>query len=180
MRLFNTGDGEGGEELGVWDPGVPLCHDAAQAGHGPVPGTRGVSGPGEAWLWMWPDPALHRDTSADIGCNLLVTQGVNHNWRMLNPKDLLRHYASLQTWDNRTSHLSRTLLESFPAEFEKMQEYRPTSSATISPPTLLEDPLELTRCCESRAIILALIKSNSKYYWHVLSFFVEKCTATVY
>ena len=99
MRLFNTGDGEGGEELGVWDPGVPLCHDAAQAGHGPVPGTRGVSGPGEAWLWMWPDPALHRDTSADIGCNLLVTQGVNHNWRMLNPK-WQSYKASLKSLPN--------------------------------------------------------------------------------
>ena len=39
---------------------------------------------------------------------------------------------------------SRTVLESLPAEFEKTQEYRPISSATISPPTLLADPLELT------------------------------------
>ena len=101
MRLLDTGDGEGGEELGVWDPGVPLCHDAAQAGHRPVPGTWGVPGPGEAWLGMWPDPALHRDTSADIGCNLLVTQWVNHNWRMLNPKDLLRHYR-LETTGQHT------------------------------------------------------------------------------
>ena len=50
MRLLDTGDGEGGEELRVGDAGVPLGHDAAQAGDGPVPGTRGGPGPGEARL----------------------------------------------------------------------------------------------------------------------------------
>ena len=57
---------------------------------------------------------------------------------ILNGKVLMRHYRASPT------HRSRTLLESFPAEFAKLQEYRPISSATISPPTLLADPLELT------------------------------------
>ena len=86
ISVLDTGDGEGGEELCVGDLGVSLGHNAAQGGDGPVPGTRGIPSPGEVWFGMGPDPAFHCHTSAHISCNLPVTEGLNHNWRMLNPK----------------------------------------------------------------------------------------------
>ena len=39
VSLLDTSNGEGGEELRVGDLGVPLCHNAAQGGDGPVPGS---------------------------------------------------------------------------------------------------------------------------------------------
>ena len=86
MCLLDTGDGEAGEELSVGDLGVPLGHDAAQAGDRPVSGTRGVPGPGEARLGVGSDPTLHGHAAALISGDLQVTEGLGHNRRMLNPK----------------------------------------------------------------------------------------------
>ena len=117
MSLLDTGNGECGEELGVGDLGVPLRHDAAQAGDGSVPGPRGVPGPGEVWSGMGSDPALHGHTSAHVSRNLLVAQGLDHDWRVLDPVMQSQGVISAPPL-----YLSLTELVSFPAEFEKTQE----------------------------------------------------------
>ena len=166
MSLLDTSNGEGGEELRVGDLGVPLCHNAAQGGDGPVPGTWGISGPGKVWFGIGSDPTFHGDTSTHISCNLPVTERLNHNWRMLNPK-WQRYRASLQNIPPLTPESDTARVISCRVwEDARVSAHIIRHNLSADSPGRSPGIDTLTLSFDYR------IKSNSKYYWQVLSFFL--------